>query len=175
MADAKLMKGAGAVRHLPAAIKRRGLKKALIVTGPTLIGRGLLDGVLEEMEEQGLLYVIYNKVEQNPTDENVEDAVKVFLENGCDCMLALGGGAPLDCAKAVGARIARPNRQIRQLQGVVFGVVKQIPMLFCGFLQRQDPARKRRYRQLSRIQRRTIRRRSMICGLCQSMRCSIPN
>ena len=53
----KLMKGAGAVRHLPAAIKRRGLKKALIVTGPTLIGRGLLDGVLEEMEEQGLLYV----------------------------------------------------------------------------------------------------------------------
>ena len=78
----KLMKGAGAVRHLPAAIKRRGLKKALIVTGPTLIGRGLLDGVLEEMEEQGLLYVIYNKVEQNPTDENVEDAVKVFLENG---------------------------------------------------------------------------------------------
>ena len=85
----KLMKGAGAVRHLPAAIKRRGLKKALIVTGPTLIGRGLLDGVLEEMEEQGLLYVIYNKVEQNPTDENVEDAVKVFLENGCDCMLAL--------------------------------------------------------------------------------------
>lgn len=84
----KLMKGAGAVRHLPAAIKRRGLKKALIVTGPTLIGRGLLDGVLEEMEEQGLLYVIYNKVEQNPTDENVEDAVKVFLENGCDCMLA---------------------------------------------------------------------------------------
>ena len=69
----KLMKGAGAVRHLPAAIKRRGLKKALIVTGPTLIGRGLLDGVLEEMEEQGLLYVIYNKVEQNPTDENVEE------------------------------------------------------------------------------------------------------
>lgn len=122
----KLMKGAGAVRHLPAAIKRRGLKKALIVTGPTLIGRGLLDGVLEEMEEQGLLYVIYNKVEQNPTDENVEDAVKVFLENGCDCMLALGGGAPLDCAKAVGARIARPNRQIRQLQGL-FRVVKQIP------------------------------------------------
>ena len=81
------------------------------------------------MEEQGLLYVIYNKVEQNPTDENVEDAVKVFLENGCDCMLALGGGAPLDCAKAVGARIARPNRQIRQLQGL-FRVVKQIPMLF---------------------------------------------
>ena len=44
-------------------------------------------------------------------------------------MLALGGGAPLDCAKAVGARIARPNRQIRQLQGL-FRVVKQIPMLF---------------------------------------------
>ena len=74
----------------------------MMIFGPTLIGRGLLDGVLEEMEEQGLLYVIYNKVEQNPTDENVEDAVKVFLENGCDCMLALGGGAPLDCAKAVG-------------------------------------------------------------------------
>ena len=116
----KLMKGAGAVRHLPAAIKRRGLKKALIVTGPTLIGRGLLDGVLEEMEEQGLLYVIYNKVEQNPTDENVEDAVKVFLENGCDCMLALGGGAPLDCAKAVGARI-KTEQTDKAAAGVVSG------------------------------------------------------
>ena len=87
------------------------------------------------MEEQGLLYVIYNKVEQNPTDENVEDAVKVFLENGCDCMLALGGGAPLDCAKAVGARIARPNRQIRQLQGC-FGLSSRFRCCL-RFLQRQ--------------------------------------
>lgn len=125
----KLLKGAGAVRHLPAAIKRRGLKKALVVTGPTLIGKGLLDGMLEEMQEQGLLYVIYNRLEQNPTDENVEDAVKLFLENGCDCMIALGGGAPLDCAKAVGARLVRPNRQIRQMHGL-FRVLKPIPMLF---------------------------------------------
>lgn len=125
----KLMKGAGAIRHLPAAVKRRGLKKALVVTGPTLIGRGLLEGLLEEMEEQGLLYVIYNKLEQNPTDENVEDAARLFWENGCDCMIAVGGGAPMDCAKAVGARIGRPNKQIRQMQGL-FRVVKPIPMLF---------------------------------------------
>lgn len=129
VADAEIDEGSGSGPPPSCGDQTERVKKALIVTGPTLIGRGLLDGVLEEMEEQGLLYVIYNKVEQNPTDENVEDAVKVFLENGCDCMLALGGGAPLDCAKAVGARIARPNRQIRQLQGL-FRVVKQIPMLF---------------------------------------------
>ena len=75
------------------------------------------------------MYVIYNKVEQNPTDEKVEDAVKVFLENGVTVCLRWAEERLLDCAKAVGARIARPNRQIRQLQGL-FRVVKQIPMLF---------------------------------------------
>ncbi len=101
---------------------------------------------LKEMEEQGLLYVIYNKVEQNPTDEHVEDAVKVFLENGCDCMLALGGGAPLDCAKAV----VSAYRKTEQTDKAAAGVVSGCPSRFrccLRFLQRQDPARKRRYRQ----------------------------
>lgn len=82
VADAEIDEGSGSGPPPSCGDQTERVKKALIVTGPTLIGRGLLDGVLEEMEEQGLLYVIYNKVEQNPTDENVEDAVKVFLEMG---------------------------------------------------------------------------------------------
>lgn len=64
------------------------------------------------MEEQGLLYVIYNKVEQNPTDENVEDAVKVFLENGCDCMLALGGGKRLLTVRKRLERVSQDRTEV---------------------------------------------------------------
>lgn len=125
----KIMKGEGTSAKLPAAVKRRGFQKALIVTGPTLIGRGLLDPMLAQMEEQGLLYEIYNKMEQNPTDANVEEGVELFCTSNCDCMIAFGGGAPMDCAKAIGARLARPKKSVEQLQGL-FKVIKPIPMIF---------------------------------------------
>ena len=125
----KLMQGAGTVKKLPAAVKRRGFRKVLIVTDPTLMGLHLLDPMLAAMKEAELPYVIYDGVGPNPTDENVEDGVVLFHEHHCDCMIAFGGGSPIDCAKAVGARIARPKRRVKKLQGL-FRILKPIPIIF---------------------------------------------
>lgn len=125
----KVLRGPGAVKKLPAAVKKRGFRKVLIVTDGTLTKLHLLDGMLDAMKEQELEYVIYDGVAPNPTDENVEDGVILFREKHCDCMIAFGGGSPMDCAKAIGARIARPKKPVKKMQGL-FRVLRPIPIIF---------------------------------------------
>lgn len=125
----KTMEGPGAVKRLPAWIKKKKRKKVLIVTDKTLMELRLLDGLLEAMKKEKVDYVLYDKVEPNPSDINVEEGVRLFKEKGCDCMIAFGGGSPMDCAKAIGARIARPGKSVTQLQGL-FKVLRPIPAIF---------------------------------------------
>lgn len=125
----KLMKGPGSVKRLPAAVKKRGFKKVLIVTDGMLVKLGLLDGMTSVMNKIGLDYVMYDQVAPNPTDVNVEEGVKIYRQNGCDCMIAFGGGSPMDCAKGIGARIARPGKAVNKLQGL-FKVLLPIPKIF---------------------------------------------
>lgn len=125
----KLLKGPGAVKKLPEAIKRKKFKKVLVVTDKGLMNLHLLDRMFEAMEHVGLDYLIYDGVAPNPTDINVEEGVKLYKENKCDCMIAFGGGSSMDCAKAIGARIARPHKSVEQMQGL-FKIFRPIPVIF---------------------------------------------
>lgn len=125
----KIMKGPGAVKKLPMAIQRKKFKKPLVVTDQMLISIHLLDGMLEAMDRIGLEYVIYDGVAPNPTDINIEEGAALYRENQCDCMIAFGGGSSMDCAKGIGARIARPHKKMNRMQGL-FGVLRPIPTIF---------------------------------------------
>lgn len=76
-------------------------KKALIVTDKGIISAGLLDIVTESLKSAGVQYLVYGGTVENPTVQNVLDANKICLENKCDVIIAVGGGSPIDCAKAV--------------------------------------------------------------------------
>lgn len=125
----ELIQGVDAVKRLPALVKRRGFKKVLIVTDENLMRLHLLDDLLKEMENLRLDYVIYREVAANPTDFNVEEGLNLYLVCQCDCMIAFGGGAPMDCAKAIGACVARPRKRVSQLQGLL-KVLRPIPTIF---------------------------------------------
>ena len=125
----KTLKGAGAVKKLPSAMRRRGFKKPLIVTDQMLMGLGMLNGMIDSLERIGIEYVIYDGVAPNPTDVNIEEGASLYREHECDCMIAFGGGSPMDCAKGIGARIARPNKPIHRMQGL-FGGLRPIPTIF---------------------------------------------
>lgn len=125
----KVMQGPGSVRNLPLSLKKMNLKKPLIVTGKTVRGSGLLNGMLETMESIGIPGVIFDGVKPNPTNREVEAGVSAFRENRCDCLIAFGGGSPMDCAKAIGARIARPGKTVPELQGM-FRVLRPTPVIF---------------------------------------------
>lgn len=124
-----LIKGAGAVTQLPAAIKERGLKTVLVVTDKGLMSLNLLAGLFEALEKTGIKYVVFDGVQPNPTIDNIEDAVEIYKENGCEGIVAFGGGSPMDCAKACGARIARPDKSVPQMRGVL-KVNRKLPPLF---------------------------------------------
>lgn len=125
----KLLHGAGAVKKLPDAIKRKKFNCVLIVTDKVLRELHLLDGMIEAMEKVNLDYVIYDGVAPNPTDVNVEDGVRLYQQHHCDCMIAFGGGSAMDCAKGIGARIARPGKSVDKLQGLL-RVLRPIPTIF---------------------------------------------
>lgn len=123
------LEGAGAVKKLPALIREKGYKKVLVVTDHMLMELGLLDSLFAAMKEDGVEYVVYDGVQPNPTDVNVNEGLKLFRENGCEAMVAFGGGSPMDCCKGIGALYAKKGKTVEQLKGL-FHVLHRIPTIF---------------------------------------------
>ena len=125
----KTLEGAGCVKELPALIKEQGYNKVLIVTGPVLMGLGVLDRLFTSMKEAGIEYVVFDGVQPNPTNINVQEGLKLFRENQCQAMIAFGGGSPMDCCKGIGAMAVKKGKTVDQLQGL-FKVLHRIPTIF---------------------------------------------
>ncbi len=113
------IEGAGCVVKLPEQIKEKGLKKVLFVSDPGLMKIGLPKRLLDALDAAGVEYAMYTDVQPNPTSDNVEAGFKVYRENNCEGIIAMGGGSPMDCAKGVAAKIAHPNKTVAQLQGIL--------------------------------------------------------
>ena len=126
----ELLQGEGSVLHLPERLKREGIKHVFIVTDRGIVELGLMDPLLSKINEVGINYTIFDETVANPTIENVEKARDLYLEAECEAFIAFGGGSPIDCAKAVAARLVRPNKTVSQLKGL-FKVRKPLPY-FCA-------------------------------------------
>lgn len=116
------------VDALEKVLLARGEASALIVTSAGSAKRGMIAPIEEVLQKVGIRYAIYNKTQPNPTVANVEQALQMYHENGCDTLIAIGGGSALDCAKAIGARVAYPKRALNKLAGVL-RVRRKIPTL----------------------------------------------
>ena len=127
--EPEMLEGPGAIRRLPAFIKSKGLKKVLIVTDKGLMGLGILNSLFEEMEKAGVDYVVYDGTQPNPSIENIEDARKLYVDNGCEGVIAFGGGSPMDCAKAAAARVTNPKIPVKKMRGVL-KLAHKLPPLF---------------------------------------------
>ena len=121
----KLLEG---VADVPSALKAHGKKHPLLVTGKTVRGLGLTAPLEAALKEAGLFYTVYDGTSPNPTIDNAEEGYKLYLSEGCDSLIGFGGGSPLDCAKCIGARVARPKKPLQKMGGVL-KVKKKIPLL----------------------------------------------
>ena len=111
--------GAGAIREIPAEAKARGFKKALIACGPSILKHGVVAKVTDLLDAEGLEYAVYSDIKANPTIENVRSGVEAFKAAGADYIIAIGGGSPMDTAKAIGIIINNPEfADVRSLEGV---------------------------------------------------------
>ncbi len=88
----------GAAGQVPAICERLGISHPLLVTDPGIMALGLT----ERLELPSVS--VFAGVHANPTVENVEAGVEVWQERECDGVIGLGGGSPIDCAKAIALR-----------------------------------------------------------------------
>lgn len=100
----KIISGSGALEAAESALKAFG-KKALIVTDKVMIDLGNCAKVEAALKNEGIYYVIYSDITGEPTDVMIDGGVKVYKENGCDFIVALGGGSPIDSMKAIASLI----------------------------------------------------------------------
>ena len=114
---------------LAAFVKSKGMERVLVVTDGNLMKLGLCAPMLEAMEKEGVKAAVFDKVVANPTIDNVEEALALYKESGAQGIIAFGGGSPMDCAKGVGARVARPKKSIPKMKGIL-KVVKKMPPFF---------------------------------------------
>lgn len=116
------------VAEIADVCREQGIDTVMIVTDQGIRSLGLTDFLEKSLTEQGISYCIYDRTVANPTIWNVEEARELYLEQGAQAIIAFGGGSSMDCAKAAGARIAKPKQSISQMKGLL-KVHKKLPLL----------------------------------------------
>lgn len=127
--EPELLEFENGTRGLGAFVRNKGYAKMLVVTGPNVYKKGLADELIRGLEENGVKYALFNRVVNNPTIDNIEEAYALYKAEGCDSIVALGGGSPMDLAKVVGARAAKPNKPVKKMKGLL-KIMKRIPDLY---------------------------------------------
>ena len=114
--------------QLPGVLEKEKISSVLIVTDRGILTNGLMATLEEVLTQKNIPFSVYADTQPNPTVKNVEDALKLYDTHNCNGLIALGGGSAMDCAKAVGARVAYPKRTVNQLGGKL-KVWRKLPVL----------------------------------------------
>ena len=85
-------------------------KKALIVTGKNVLAHGITGQLTEKLDSWGISWQIYSEILSEPTDQMIYAGVKAYRESSCDFCIGIGGGSPLDSAKAIAAMTVNEGR-----------------------------------------------------------------
>ena len=109
----------GSVKALPEVIQKKKCSKVLIITDAGIRKLGLTRRLEKALAGADIPYFIYDGTVANPTTDNVAEAIELYQNEGCDCIIGFGGGSSMDCAKAVGARIAKPKQSLAKMKGIL--------------------------------------------------------
>lgn len=118
----KILSGNGAIQELGSHIQGKG-KKALIVTDKFMVQFGNVAKVTEVLDQAGIAYAVYDGANSEPTDLIVDAGVAMYKEQQCDLLIALGGGSPIDTAKAIGFMANSPGKIADYLHKTIDGEV----------------------------------------------------
>lgn len=108
--------GKGSLSKLPDIARKSGGSHGFIISGPHLNKMGVVKSCADALENAGIKADTYTDTEGNPSVETVDQAAKAFKESGADFIVALGGGSPMDVAKAVGV-VAKYGGSVTEYEG----------------------------------------------------------
>ena len=123
--EPKILEG---MDKIPKVLEKFDYHKVLIVTDKGITKVGLGKQLTDILDNEDISYEYFDETVANPTIANVEAARALYLEGKCEAIVALGGGSSMDCAKAAGARVVKPNQPISKMKGIL-KVHKKIPLL----------------------------------------------
>lgn len=122
---AKIISGEGCASQIPAILKKLKVSKVMVVTGRH-VGKSIAPPIIENLRAKGIACVHYDQVEANPTTTKVYEIRDLYLKEKCNGFLAIGGGSPIDAAKAAGALTVHPDKKVGDLKGLL-KVRKKVP------------------------------------------------
>ncbi|MEL7218551.1 MAG: iron-containing alcohol dehydrogenase [Pseudomonadota bacterium] len=120
----------GALEQLPGELKRAGIGRPFIATDTGLVAAGIVERVASTLDSE-TQYVVFDETPGNPTEEAVKKALDLYTANGCDGIIALGGGSSMDLGKAVGllAESGGPLAQYDPLTGGAKNIKSVAPLI----------------------------------------------
>lgn len=114
--------------ELSTVFQKENIRRVLIVTDAGIVRSGIAAQLEAVLDEDDISYTVYDQTRPNPTVVNVEQALSLYRRYRCQALIAIGGGSSMDCAKAVGARLARPGTPLGKLKGTL-RILRPLPTL----------------------------------------------
>lgn len=124
----KMIKGEHALLDLVDVLKEKHLTHYMIVTTPGFIKRGTLQSFFETLTQNDIQYSIFHDVKPDPEISDVEKLKEMFIKDGCQALIAIGGGSVIDCSKAALACVQMKNLDVKTVLHTG-RVSKQLPLL----------------------------------------------
>lgn len=124
----KMVKGEHALLDLVDVLKEKHLTHYMIVTTPGFIKRGTLQSFFEALTQNDIQYSIFHDVKPDPEISDVEKLKEMFIKDGCQALIAIGGGSAIDCSKAALACVQMKNLDVKTVLHTG-RVSKQLPLL----------------------------------------------
>ncbi|AEG61204.1 iron-containing alcohol dehydrogenase [Desulforamulus ruminis] len=109
--------GRGSIEQVGYCAQRVGAEKVFLVTDPGILKAGWIEAALPFLKREGIHFEIWQELTENPKDFEVEQATRAYLDSQCDAIVAIGGGSPIDVAKAVAVMATHPGT-IHDYEGV---------------------------------------------------------
>jgi alcohol dehydrogenase len=109
--------GNGVSASVGAEARALGGTRALVVTDPGVLAAGLVEPITACLESDGIGTVVFDGVAPNPRDTSVAEGAQLVAAEGCDLLVAVGGGSPMDTAKAIGT-VATHGGRIQDYEGL---------------------------------------------------------
>ena len=124
----EVFSGEGSFLRAADILRENGLRRPFVIASRRQCADEHFRALQEKLDEQDILLSIFSSVEPNPSVETVEKIAAQYKIDSCDCFLVIGGGSPMDAAKAAAARLARPEKTVPQLGGLL-KVRRRVPPL----------------------------------------------
>lgn len=135
---------------------------------------GLTSGLEAALKAAGVACAVYDKTVPNPTIANIEEGRALYLTAHAQAIIAVGGGSVMDCAKVIGARVAKPRQSVQRMRGLL-RVLKRTPLLIAVPTTAGTGSETTLGRRYHRSRPRATNTPSTISRSFRITPCSIPN